>query len=98
MDSRLAHILALYDDAAPLEEAHTIPAPWYLDPGVDELERDRVFGGNWQAVGRADQVVNPGDFFTIELAGEPVVVVRDTQRGLRAFYNVCRHHAASVAT
>jgi choline monooxygenase len=98
MDSRLAHILALYDDAAPLEEAHTIPAPWYLDPAIDELERDRVFGGNWQAVGRTDQVANPGDFFTTELAGEPVLIVRDAQRQLRAFYNVCRHHAAAVAT
>ena len=34
MDEKLAAILALYDDRAPLAEAHTIPAPWYLDPAV----------------------------------------------------------------
>ena len=69
MDEKLAAILALYDDRAPLAEAHTIPAPWYLDPAVEGLEQRHVFGGNWQAVGRVDQVANPGDYFTTELAG-----------------------------
>jgi len=44
-----------------------------------------------------DQVAAPGQFFTFELAGEPLVVVRGTDGELRAFYNVCRHHAAAVA-
>ena len=98
MDEKLAAILALYDDRAPLAEAHTIPAPWYLDPAVEGLEQRHVFGGNWQAVGRVDQVANPGDYFTTELAGEPILVVRGADGRLRAFYNVCRHHAAAVAT
>jgi choline monooxygenase len=95
---QLAALLALYNDAAPLEEAHTIPAPWYLDSRVEELEQRQVFGGTWQAVGRSDQVANTGDFFTAELAGEPLLVVRGSDGVLRAFYNVCRHHAAAVAT
>jgi len=98
MNDKLASILALYDDTAPLAEAHTIPAPWYFDPKIEELEQRRVFGGNWQALGRVDQVANPGDFFTTELAGEPILVVRGVDGQLRAFYNVCRHHAAAVAT
>jgi len=98
MDPKLAEILSLYNEAAPLEEAHTIPAPWYLDPAMERLEGDWVFGGNWQAVGRVDQVANPGDYFTIELAGEPILVVRGNDSQLRGFYNVCRHHAAAVAT
>ena len=97
-DRQLAAILALYNDQAPLAEAFTIPAPWYVDPAVAERERTHVFGNSWQAVGRLDQVVNPGDFFTTELAGEPLLIVRDAQGELRAFYNVCRHHAAAVAT
>jgi len=98
MDEKLAAILALYDDTAPLSEAHTIPSPWYLDPAFEHLERDHVFGGNWQAVGRVDQVANPGDYFTADLAGEPILVVCGADGQLRAFYNVCRHHAAAVAT
>ncbi len=91
-------MLSLYNAAAPLEEAFTIPAPWYLDPRMEQLERDRVFARNWIAVGRMDQASAPGQFFTVELAGEPLVVVRGEDGELRAFYNVCRHHAAAVAT
>jgi len=95
MDEQLASILALYDETAPIEEAHTIPAPWYLDPAIDRLEQQQVFAGNWQAIGRTDQVAHPGDYFAAEFAGEPVLAVRGADGQLRAF---CRHHAAAVAT
>ena len=91
-------LLALYDETAPLEQAHTIPAPWYLDPAIGQLENEHVFGGNWHAIGRTDQVANSGDFLTTEVAGEPLLVVRGADGKLRAFFNVCRHHAAAVAT
>jgi len=55
-----------------------------------------VFGGAWQALGRAEQVAAPGSFITADIAGEPIVVVRDEQGVLRAFHNVCRHRAAQV--
>lgn len=93
-----AELLALYNQDAPLEEAFTIPAPWYIHPRMEELERDYVFARNWIAVGRADQVAAPGHFFTLQLAGEPLVVVRGEDGELRAFFNVCRHHAAAVVT
>jgi choline monooxygenase len=98
MTTSIAELLDQYDSGAPLENASTIPAPWYLDERIAALERERVFGRNWIAVGRADQVADPGQFFTVELAGEPLVVVRGADGELRAFYNVCRHHAAAVAT
>jgi choline monooxygenase len=97
MERTLAEIFDLYDANAPLEEAYTIPAPWYLDPRIAEVERERVFGGNWIAVGRADQVAASGQFFTVDVAGEPLVVIRGADGELRAFFNVCRHHAAAVA-
>jgi choline monooxygenase len=49
-------------------------------------------------VGRTEQVKSPGQYFTGELMGEPYVVVRDQEGQLRAFFNVCRHHASKVAT
>jgi choline monooxygenase len=97
MGLTLAEMLGLYDAKAPLEQAHTIPAAWYLDARMEQLEREQVFGRNWIAVGRLDQVAKPGAFFTVELAGEPLVVVRGNDGELRAFFNVCRHHAAAVA-
>jgi choline monooxygenase len=98
MNEALSDLLALYDEDAPLEYASTIPAAWYVDERVARLERDQVFGNHWIAVGRADQVADAGQFFTFDLAGEPLIVVRGADHELRAFYNVCRHHAAAVAT
>jgi choline monooxygenase len=98
MSISLAELLNLYNPNASLEEAYTIPAAWYLDERIEQLERERVFGGNWIAVGRVDQVEVAGQYFTVELAGEPLVVVRGTDGKIRAFYNVCRHHAAAVAS
>ncbi len=56
----------------------------------------QVFGRTWQVVARADQLKTAGQFVTAELAGEPLLIVRGSDGQLRAFYNVCRHHAAAV--
>ncbi len=94
----LKNILAAYDANAPLPEASTIPAPWYVDPRIAELEAGTVFSKTWQMVGRVEQVEAPGQFVTANVAGEPIVVVRGNDGLLRGFYNVCRHHAAAVVT
>jgi len=98
MDPSLGAILAQYDEHAPLENAFTIPAPWYTDTGVADLEREAVFGRAWQAIGRMDQVAAPGQYFTAAIAGEPLLAARGADGVLRGFFNVCRHHAAAVAT
>jgi choline monooxygenase len=96
MKASLTEIIASYDARAPLAEAWTIPAPWYVDGRVYELEQRTVFARSWQLVGRAEQVRTAGQYITTELAGEPVLVVRGSDGVLRGFFNVCRHHAAAV--
>ncbi len=96
MSATVAQILATYDPRSPLAEAWTIAGPWYTDPGIAQLERRGVFGATWQMVARADQVEEPGQFVTADIAGEPIVAVRGSDGVLRAFDNVCRHHATAV--
>ena len=98
MEVSVREILAIYDENAPLSEASTIPAPWYVDARIAELEARTVFSKTWQMVGRVEQVQKSGQFVTANVAGEPVVVVRGNDGVLRAFFNVCRHHAAAVVT
>ena len=98
MEPSVREIIDGYDPQAPLAEARTIPARWYVDPRIMELERQTVFTRSWQMVGRADQVREPGRYVTWELAGEPILVVRGSDGVLRGFFNVCRHHAAAVMT
>ena len=94
----LQEIIQSYDPDAPLERALTIPATWYTDQRLYQLELQTVFPHTWQVVGRTDQVREPGQYVTSEIAGEPIVVVRGSDSVLRGFFNVCRHHAAAVMT
>src|SRR5689334_19493853 len=94
----LDQILASYNDKAALSEASTIPAPWYVDRRIADLELQTVFSKTWQMIGRIDLVEEPGQFITARVADEPIVAVRGNDGVLRAFYNVCRHHAAAVVT
>jgi choline monooxygenase len=87
-----------YKPDVPLAQASTIPASWYLDPRIFDLERRTVFSTSWEAVGRVDQLRKPGQYVSCDCAGEPLLVVRGTDDVLRAFFNVCRHHAAAIVT
>ncbi|MFZ0885556.1 MAG: aromatic ring-hydroxylating dioxygenase subunit alpha [Candidatus Acidiferrales bacterium] len=98
MEQTLKEILASYNAAAALPDAHTIPASWYTDARIAQLELQNVFSRAWQVVGRTGQVAKPGQYVTASVAGEPVVAVRGSDGKLRAFYNVCRHHAMTVMT
>jgi choline monooxygenase len=94
----LRELINSYDPGAPLHEASTIPASWYLDAELADLERRTAFSTSWQVAARLEQVRQPGSYVTSTIAGEPVVVVRGRDGLLRAFFNVCRHHAAAVMT
>ncbi len=89
--------LSDYTPSPDLARASTLPARWYLDPAFLDLERARVFARTWQPIGRRDQALRPGDYFTAEIQGEPLVITRGTDNTLRAFSNVCRHRAGPVA-
>jgi len=92
----LDKIISSYDPTAQLGEASTIPASWYLDPELAELERQTVFSRSWQVVARVDQVQKPGQYVTCDVASEPLIIARGNDGVLRGFFNVCRHHAAAV--
>lgn len=81
---------------ADLERASTLPSRLYLDPEILELERARVFGRTWQPVCPLDEVREPGRQLACQVAGEPVVVVRDLDGTLRAFFDVCPHRAGPL--
>jgi choline monooxygenase len=87
-------VVAVDSDIA---RAWTLPSYLYTEPDVFDAERERIFASSWQVVGHRDQVAHPGDYFTTELVGEPLLMVRGTDGKLRGFYNVCRHRAGPPA-
>jgi choline monooxygenase len=82
---------------ADIARAWTLPSSLYTESAVFAAEKELIFGRTWQVVGHCDQVKNPGDYFTTELVGEPLLVVRGADGKVRGFYNVCRHRAGPPA-
>ncbi len=80
-----------------ITRAWTLPAHLYSEAGVFAVEKEKIFSRTWQVVGHASQVEKPGDYFTTELVGEPLLFVRGSDGRLRGFYNVCRHRAGPPA-
>jgi choline monooxygenase len=98
MKPSIQEIIGSYNSSASLDRAFTIPASWYTNDELYQLELKTVFARSWQLVCRLDQVAGTGQYVTADVAGEPVVIVRGSDNVLRGFFNVCRHHAAAVMT
>lgn len=77
-------------------ERHTLPGRDYRDPEVFAVEQKQIFWRKWFCVGRGELAPETGDWFTADVAGESVIVVRGDDGGLRAFFNVCRHRGARL--
>jgi len=84
-------------NAEGVERSVTPSAAWYYDPDLYRLELERIFARSWSFVGSTSDLARPGDYFTVDVAGEPVVVARGKDDRIRAFSNVCRHRAGPVA-
>ncbi|CAI9298094.1 unnamed protein product [Lactuca saligna] len=82
----------------PIEEALTPPSSWYTSPSFHSLELNQVFFRGWQAVGCTEQIQEANSFFTGRIGNIEYVVCRDENGKLRAFHNVCRHHASLLAS
>ena len=76
----------------------SLPRAAYVDEAFLERERDAVWWAEWVAVGREEQLREPGDFLSVDLAGERVLVARNRQGGLSAHYDVCRHRGNRLTT
>ncbi|HEY9755733.1 MAG TPA: aromatic ring-hydroxylating dioxygenase subunit alpha [Oculatellaceae cyanobacterium] len=91
-------LLEQWDPSRGIDDSTTPPRSWYTDPEFYQQEVSRIFERCWLPVGRLDQVENPSQYFTGEIAGNPFVVVRSAGDGkLYAHHNVCRHKGAVVA-
>lgn len=80
----------------PREHAETLPHWVYSDAAWFEREMATMFRPAWHFAGLASSVPNPGDFFTLRLLGEPLLVVRGDDQEVRVFRNSCRHRGSLV--
>jgi phenylpropionate dioxygenase-like ring-hydroxylating dioxygenase large terminal subunit len=88
LDALLAELRSATSDQ---RRPRALPATAYSSPELYAREVDRIFGREWLLVARADELPEPGDRLTVDIVGEPVIVVRGEDRELRALSGVCRH-------
>jgi len=74
----------------------SLPREAYIDPDLNALEVREIFEKSWLCVGRDEYVPAPGDYYTIDVMGEPVLIVRGTDGKVRALSSVCRHRYMPV--
>ena len=84
------------DATARMHLEATLPGAYYCDADVLEAEWERIFQRSWICAGREERAADPGQYFTLAVGQESVLVVRDREGRLRAFYNVCRHRGARL--
>ncbi|MEZ5774153.1 MAG: Rieske 2Fe-2S domain-containing protein [Hyphomicrobiaceae bacterium] len=82
--------------SAPFEKAHAMPRSVYTSPDFLERELKDIFAREWFSIGRASALAKPGDYVTFDLAGQPVVVMRDRDGRLSAMSNVCLHRMSTL--
>jgi len=81
-----------------IRDGRALSADCYRDPEIFELELERVLRPAWTPIARWDALPNAGDYSTVDLHGEPLVIVRGEDNELRVLSNVCRHRAHTVAS
>ena len=70
---------------------HALPGVFYSDPYIYECDLERVWRHGWLFAAHSCQLREPGDYITLEVGNDSLLVLRDDQGQVRALHNVCRH-------
>ncbi len=96
---RLTQLRSLLQEAAGRAEERPwgMPGAFYTAPELFEWERQGVLREGWHCLGRVDEIPDEGDFMTVQLLDEPLLVVRGGNGKIRVFANICRHRGMPLA-
>ena len=76
--------------------ARSLPQEYFVSHKIFANEETKIFSKAWVLVGHQSQIPDTGDFFLATIANESLIVIRDQQGEVRAFYNVCRHRGSRL--
>jgi len=77
-------------------EMYTLPSEYYHSEDIFQQELDKIFYRRWQLACREEQIPLPGDFLTIPVGEESIIVTRTKSGAIRAHFNVCRHRGTRI--
>ena len=79
-------------------EGHGLPPRCYTDEHFLDLEVEKLLRTEWHCIGREDEIPHVGDYFTMDVLTEPLLVVRKSETEIAVLSNVCRHRGMLVAS
>ena len=74
----------------------SLPAWTYTSNEFFELEKNSLFLCNWQLICHTSNIPNIGDYFTLNIFHERILVIKGNDNVIRAFHNVCSHRATKL--
>ena len=77
-------------------QATTMPPEAFRSPQFFQVEQEKLFAKTWQVAAFTDQLREPGDIVTANIAGQPVLLTKGRDGEIRGFFNVCRHRGARL--
>lgn len=95
----MSYLSAQLQDIAslPADRPATLPGAFYTSQERFEREAATVLRRSWHCLGRTDEIPAIGDFFTVQLLNEPLIVVRQSDGNIAVLANVCRHRGMPLA-
>ena len=85
------------DNIVPKEwDRNGLPGWSYFSENLLDVENEELFRKHWQLVCHTNDIPEPGDYHTYDIAKERALVIRGHDRTIRAFHNLCRHRGARV--
>jgi phenylpropionate dioxygenase-like ring-hydroxylating dioxygenase large terminal subunit len=83
-------------DPRPLVEADRVHRSVYVEPDIFALEMENIFEKVWIYCGHESQVKRPGDYWTVQIGRQPMIMVRHRDGSVRVLYNRCPHRGAML--
>src|SRR2546430_5107370 len=76
--------------------AKSLPQKYFISPEIFAEEQQKIFAKQWLLVGHQSRIPKPGDYFVQQVIGESLIVIRDKDREVHSFFNVCRHRGTRL--
>lgn len=86
------------EDVAEVTQASEFPSDWWTSPAQYALETRAILEKTWLHLAHSSTLPKPGSYKTFTIANHSVLLIRGKDGVLRAFHNICRHRAYTVAT
>ena len=86
----------LFERIAMLQPSVSMPAQFYTSREVFDWDMELIFAREWLAVGHTCELPNPGDYFTVQIGKESLIVIRGLDEQIRCFFNTCRHRGSVI--